>query len=984
MTPGTKLGRYEVRSKLGAGGMGEVYLAHDSQLDRAVALKILPTELAADKQRMQRFIQEARTSSSLNQANILTVFEIGESDNTHFIATEFIDGETLRHLMARESLGLREALDIAMQVASALTSAHKAGVVHRDIKPENIMVRRDDRVVKVLDFGLAKLTESQPAPPFETSAPTKGLIHTEPGVVIGTAQYMSPEQARTPGVDARTDIWSLGVVLYEMVAGRRPFEGPTTTDVIANILHKEPPALTLLCNDADTRLDEIVTKALTKDKEERYQSAKDLFIDLKRLKQHLDIEAEIDRTTPPELTSANASGDWSRARQRATAAARQSAARTVTTEARPTSSAEYIVSEIKRHKKGTIVIAGLIAILTVGSIVFFRFRGAHALTEKDSVLLADFVNTTGDAVFDGTLKQALAAQLSQSPFLNILSEDRVREALRFMGRSPDDRLTRDVAREICQRQALKAMLAGSIANLGNHYVITLEAINAQTGDGIAREQTEAENKEQVLRALGEAATKLREKLGESLQSIEKFDAPIEQATTSSLEAFKAYSLGLEQHLKGRYLEAVPLYKRAIEIDPNFASAHLRLSTVYHNSRQYDPAAEASQRAYDLRERVSERERLYIVTNYYDRVTGELDKYIETMELWKRTYPRDYVPHNNLSLQYIYLGQFEKGVTEAREAIALNPNAGPAHSNLAIAFVALNRFDEAQQVIEQALSQKIDTGWMHRNLYMIAFIRGDTAAMNQQLEWAHGKPDEYAALDWQAQTAAFSGQLQKATEFSKRAAELALSRNLKEVMAQYVAEQAGRDAVFGNCKQVREQTAKALEITQGSWPTFIAANALAGCGEVKRAQALTDQMLTRYPKGTLVNKVFVPLIQARSEMYRGNAGRTIELLETARPFEKALNWIFPIDYLRGQAYLSEQKGMEAAAAFQNVLDHRGSAPATPLYPLAHLGLARAAALQGDTAKARKAYQDFFALWKDADPDIPILIEAKQEYEKIKAV
>jgi eukaryotic-like serine/threonine-protein kinase len=975
---GTKLGRYEIRSKLGAGGMGEVYLAHDSQLNRSVALKILPPDVAADKQRMQRFIQEARTASALNQANILTVFEIGETGSTHFIATEFIDGETLRQQMARERLSLREALDIALQVASALASAHKAGVVHRDIKPENIMVRRDDRVVKVLDFGLAKLTEGQSATPIETSAPTKALFHTEPGLVIGTAQYMSPEQARALDVDARTDIWSLGVVLYEMVAARLPFEGPSTSDVIANILHKEPLALTLVSNEADRRLDEIVAKALTKDKEERYQSAKDLFIDVKRLKQHLDIEAEIERTTPPDFSSTNKSSD--RSGHRMTAEARQSAA---TVEGvRPTSSAEYMVTEIKRHKKGAIVIVGLVAILLVGSIVFFRLRGAHTLTEKDTILLADFVNTTGDAVFDGTLKQALAAQLSQSPFLNILSEDRVREALRFMGRSPDDRLTRDVGREICQRQALKAMLAGSIANLGNHYVITLEAINAQNGDGIAREQTEAENKEQVLRALGEAATKLREKLGESLQSIEKFDLPIEQATTSSLEAFKAYSLGLEQHLNGQYLDAVPLYKRAIEVDPNFASAYLRLSTVYHNSRQYGPAAEASQRAYDLRDRVSERERLYIVTNYYDRVTGELDKYIETMEVWKRTYPRDYVPHNNLSLQYAYLGQFEKSVAEAREAIALNPNAGPAHSNLAIAFVSLNRFDEAQQVIEQALSQKIDTLWMHRNLYMIAFIRGDTVAMNQQLEWAHGKPDEYAALDWQAQSAAFSGQLQKATEFSKRAAELALSRNLKEVMAQYVAEQAGRDAVFGNCREVVEQTAKALEITQGSWPAFNAANALAGCGDVRRAQAVTDQMLKRYPRGTLVNKVFVPTIQARSEMYRGNAVRTIELLETARPFEKALDWIFPIDYLRGQAYLSEQKGMEAAAAFQNVLDHRGSAPATPLYPLAHLGLARAAALQGDKAKARKAYQDFFALWKDADPDIPILIKARKEYEQLK--
>ena len=586
------------------------------------------------------------------------------------------------------------------------------------------------------------------------------------------------------------------------------------------------------------------------------------------------------------------------------------------------SSAEYVVTAIQRHKTRASVIAALLAIAVAASILFLRSRGARSLTEKDTILLTDFVNTTGDPVFDGTLKQALAVQLGQSPFLDILSEERVRAALRFMGRSPDERVTRDVGREICQRQGLKAMLVGSIASLGSHYVITLEATNAQTGDTIAREQVEAASKEQVLRSLGGAAAKLRGKLGELLQSVLRFDAPIEQATTSSLEAFKAFSLGVEEQLRGKYLDAIPFLRRAVEIDPNFALAYARMASTYYNSRQYDLAAEASQKAFELRGRVSERERFYISAGYYDNVTGELEKYLETLELWKRTYPRNSPPHNNLALKYNELGQFEKALGEAREAIRLNPNSASGYSLLASAFVGLNRFDEASETIRQALARKLETTAMHSTLYRIAFVQGDAAGMKAQIEALNGKPDEYLAQIWQAETFAFSGQLRKAREFSDRAVELAAARDLKDVAAETAVRAAARDAQLGDCRLVEEQSTKALGISRRQQTMIPAAIALATCGDPGRAQAIVDELIKRFPADTILNKTLLPLVQARIELERGNPARAIQLLEPARPYEG--HALFQVACLRGQAYLNQRMGTDAAPEFQKILRPQGLA------------------------------------------------------------
>jgi eukaryotic-like serine/threonine-protein kinase len=977
LNDGSKLGRYEVRAKLGAGGMGEVYLAHDTKLDRKVAIKILPADVASNPSRMGRFVQEAKAASALNHPNIITIYEIDETESGHFIATEFIDGETLREHMKLGQMKVGEILDVAIQVASALSAAHEAGIIHRDIKPDNVMLRRDG-FVKVLDFGLAKLTEFT-STEVDPEAPTSAPIKTEPGKMVGTVIYMSPEQARGLQVDARTDIFSHGALIYQMVTGRLPFEGSNTMDILASILSdKQPPPLARYSHDAPAELERIVAKALAKGREDRYQSAKDLLIDLRQLKKRLEIDAEIERTMPPERSGVlPASGVSSAAKT----VPWEGVTTGVTAQPTATSSAEYIVNQVKAHKRGAIMTAGLLVVAAVvGIFGYLKYTSAAPLTEKDTIVLADFLNTTGDPVFDGTLKQALAVQLEQSPFLNIFSDQRVREVLRFMNRSSDERVTKEIAREICERQGLKAFLTGSISNLGSHYVLALEATNAQTGDTIARQQVEAESKEQVLSAVGSAATKLREKLGESLASIQKYDAPISDATTSSLEALKVFSMGVEQQLKGKYLEAIPFFKRATEMDPNFARAYAAMSSMYYNSRQYDLAAEASRKAYELRDRVGEYERLYITQVYYDNVTGELEKYLETLELWKRTYPREGAPHNNLAVKYNDLGQFDKAAQEAGEAIRLNPSSASGHSLLATSYVGLNRFDEAKDIIRQAQSQKLENLRMHQNLYRIAFIHGDAATMKQEIDWASGRPDEYAAQSWQADTAAFSGQLQKAKGFSNSAFELALQRDLKEVAAQIAAGSAVRDAQFGDCSKVKEQTTKALAISHGQLTLALAANALAICGEYNQTKSIIDELTKRFPTDTLLNKERIPLIQAHLELRRGNATQTLQQLETTRAYATYL--LFPVAYLRGQAYLAEHKGAEASAQFQEILDHRGWSALSYFYPLAHVGLARAAVLQGDLAKARKAYQDFFALWKDADQDTPILIEAKKEYEKLK--
>jgi tetratricopeptide (TPR) repeat protein len=765
-------------------------------------------------------------------------------------------------------------------------------------------------------------------------------VNTLPGVVMGTTRYMSPEQVRGFDLDARTDIFSLGVVIYQMAAGQLPFDGATTSDVIAAILEREPPPLAQVTPELPHELDRIVTKALAKDREERYQVVKDLLLDLKTLQR--------ERQTDASVTAAHA------------------------------------VTGLTRRRLVGWISAALAVAVAILAAVFFSSGGTSALTERDTIVLADFVNTTGDPVFDGTLKQALAVQLGQSPYLNIYSDDRVREALRFMGRSPDDKVTREVGREISQRQGLKALLAGSIAALGTHYVVTLEAVNAQTGDTIAREQAEADSKEQVLEKLGDAASTLRKRLGESLASIQRFDAPIEAATTSSLDALKAFAIGDEHRVRGAFFEAIPFYKRATELDPDFALAYARLAVMYVNSRQPDLAAQEATRAFERRERVSERERFYVESRYYGDVRGDVDKTIEVLELWKQTYPRDFVPYNNLASLLVQLGQYERVVQQAREAARLNPNAASPTTNLGAGLLGLGRLDEAKAVSEQAVAEKRDSVTHHLQLYLIGFFQGDAAVMQHQVSWAHGKSVEYFMIDQEAAAAAARGRLRDSRTLSARAVERAPGTG--EVAAVLLATDALTDAALDDCAGVKAATTKALGVNRPRNAISTSAAALALCADIVSAERLVDELTRRLPDDTLVNKLAAPMIRALNEIHRNNPAQAIQLLEVGRKYEAGGLGRWTV-YARGLAYLRLRDGVRAAAEFRRMLENKsviplGPMPALYLIPLAELGLARALALSGDISASRKAYDDLFARWKDADPDFALLRKAKDEYSQLK--
>ena len=967
-----KVSHYRILEKLGAGGMGEVYLAEDMKLGRKVAIKILSEEYTTNKDRLHRFEQEASAASNLNHPNILTIHEVGTDSGRHYIATEFIDGVTLRRKAVASQLEIPEILDIAVQVASALEEAHAAGIVHRDIKPDNIMVRRNG-YVKVLDFGLAKLTETVDRSPSDGEASTRVLVQTDAGVVMGTSHYMSPEQARGKPVDARSDIWSLGVVIYELVAGRTPFDGETSTDVIVAITQKEPPPLARFAPNVPAELDWIIMKALRKDRDERYQTIKELLTDLRRLKQRLEFESELERSVPSGLAAVR-SGDVP-------------AAPTTPERAMPTktvshvSGAEYIATEIKRHK----IAAAMVAILLIAGTVagfYFYYNRSRMLTDKDTVLLADFVNTTGEPVFDGTLKQALAVHLGQTPFLNLFPEERVRETLRFMGRSPDERITRDIGREICERQGIRALLTGSIVSLGSHYVITLEAVNPRSGDSFAREQIEAESKEKVLSSLSTAAWNLRKKLGESLSMMQKYDVGIEQATTSSLDALKAYAMGNDERARGNSKGSLAFYERAVQIDPNFAMAYARIGVHYGNLQQMEAAKPYVEKAYELRERVSERERLYITEKYYTYLTGEIDKTIETLQTWTKLYPNDFIPHNNLSLNYKLVGRYEDAVKEGLEAVRLGPNNFSAHDNLVASYVGLGKMDEAEQAAKELERINPDSLGTHFSKYFFAFLRRDQAGMDRELEWAKGKSEEAEVLGTTAATAIYFGKFKHGAELEQRSEDLLQARGQKENAAQGQMSLATDLVYVGKCAEAKNHAKAALAQSRGQSILVPGALLFAVCDDQSQAQSLVDELRKQYPKSTLVDTLIDPIVRAEAERSRGNLDQAVQLMESVRPYDLGLLTGAGTTYLRGNLYLKQRRGNEAAAEFNKIIGAPGIDSFSPAHALAHLCLGRALALTGDTAGARKAYQDFFALWKDADQDLPVLVDAKKEYQQLK--